>query len=228
LNRIVVRAASVAAFAIAAVSFGCDSSERAKSDTGTTAMNQPSPTGVATNAGSVTGPIEMVRDPAIHGAKLEITSGKAFVHISPDLQRILSDTLPDFVPYPISAYDSAVWASEIERDSTAVVPSVAIADFDGDGQSDVAMVGLARDSVAEVFVLTNANGNTGPRLVFMNRPQPANGSDKTDILLRRLDKETMADQFHVHVVGVQEDYIGKGSVIFYIERGVLQQIQTGD
>jgi hypothetical protein len=228
LNRIVVRAAAVATFAIAVISFGCNSGESAKSDSATAAMNQPSPTGVETNAGSVTGAIAMVKDPAIRGAKIEIKTGKAFVHISPNLERMLSDTLPGFVPFPISAYDSTVWASEVERDSTAVLPSVVIDDFDGDGQPDVAMVGVSRDSAAEVLLLTNANSRTGPRLLFMSRPQAANGSNKTEILLRRIAKETMADQYKVRVAGVEEEYIGKGAVVFYIERGALQQVQTGD
>jgi len=216
---------------VAGLLLACGSRDTSSDNTATTTpglQSQTTAAGARAGSEAISGPIAVVEDSALRGAKLEVTGGKALVHLPPDMLRVLSDSLPNFSPYPSSAYDSAVWASEMERDSTAIVPSVVVRDFDGDGMADVAMTGLSHDTTAAVIVLTNGPGNSGRRLLYILRPQSAFGSAKTEILLRGVDKQEMAKQYKIHVDAVEEEYIGKGSVIFYVERGLLRQIETGD
>jgi hypothetical protein len=142
--------------------------------------------------------------------------------------RILSDTLPGFAPFPISSYDSVIWASEIQRDSSSVLPSVAVADFDGDGQSDVAMFGLSHDSTAQIMLVSNASHGIGPRLIFLVPARWPIGSDKPDVLLRSIHQGSTVEGFKLRKEAVEKVDIGKGAVIYFLENGVLTQIPIGD
>ena len=174
----------------------------------------------------ISGP-RIVSDSLVARPGVQITRGEFVVQLPPAMSRLLFDSLTGFSPFPTSAYDSTVWASEQERDTTAILPSVVLGDFDGDGHSDVAMVGASHDSAAAV-IITGASGHGGPHLLFMSRPHPADRFGKTDVLLRAMNKQVMRDQYKVGADGVEEEYIGKGATIFYVENGTLRQIQTGD
>ncbi len=115
-----------------------------------------------------------------------------------------------------------------KRDPTATLPSVVVGDFDGDGQSDVAMIGISRDSIAGVMLLTNASDARGPMLLFMNRPRPSGSSRKSYVVLRIADKEMLFKELKLHRDAVEEESVGQGAVVFYVERGVLRQLQTSD
>ena len=213
---------------LAPTSLGCNSRGAPAENTGVKTSSAKAVIDSLTGPQLATGPIALLADSTLRGAKLEIRAGKATVRLSPAMFRTLSDSLPQFVLYPTSAYDSAVWASELDRDSTAILPSVVTGDFDADGQTDVALNGLSHGNTAEIILLSDIAAASRPTLLFMNRPRPAGAPYKTDVLLRVIDKQVMWDQFHVNVAGVQEEFIGKGSVIFYIDRGALREIQTGD
>ncbi len=207
---------------------GCSTPDNTRQETATKELTTSSTAAAPVpSVNSASGPIGVLADPSARGAKLEVVAGKAIVRLPPGMLQLLSDSLPGFAPFPISSYDPMVWASEVERDSSAVLPSVVIADFDGDGQADVAMVGLSHDSTAEIMLVTDATGKTGTHLLFMNRPRSAIGSAKADVLLRKVHQEVMSQQFKVRKAAVEEVDIGKGSVVFYVDGGVLRQIQTG-
>jgi hypothetical protein len=136
--------------------------------------------------------------------------------------------VPGFAPYASAAYDSETIAAVIERDSSSILPSIVIGDFDGDGQSDVAMIGISRDSVADVMLLTNATRAGAPKLLFMNRPRSSGGSSKSDVVLRIADKQLMVKKLKLSKDAVEEVDLGRGGVVFYVDRGVLRQLQTSD
>lgn len=169
----------------------------------------------------------IVSDSLVAQPGVQIRRGEFVVQMPPAMSRLLFDSLTGFSPFPTSAYDSAVWASEQERDTTAILPSVVVGDFDGDGRSDVAMVGASHDSAAAI-IITGGSSHVAPHLLFMSRLHPADKSGKTDVLLRTMNKEVMRDQYKVGADGVEEEYIGKGATIFYVENGALRQIQPGD
>lgn len=174
------------------------------------------------------GPVIIVADSNSSGARLEVRSGHAVLHLPAVAFKTLADSLPGFAPFPVSAYDSAVWITEVERDSTAVLPSVILDDFDGDKRVDVAMVGVSRDTTAEIMLLSNRTNTATSDLLFMNPRRSGNLSEKTDVLLRAIRADEMASRFRVQRGGVEAVDVGKGSVIFYWDNGILKQIQTGD
>ena len=177
---------------------------------------------------SPTGPVRIVADSNAAGVRLEVTSGQPVLHVPMGAFKTLSDSLPGFAPFPVSAYDSTVWTTEAERDSARVSPSVVVGDFDGDARADVAMVGISRDTTAEVILLSNPANRGGSNLLFMNPRRSGTGSAKAGVLLRAVGANEMASRFRVQRDGVEVVDVGKGSVVFYWDNAVLKQIQTGD
>jgi hypothetical protein len=174
------------------------------------------------------GPVSVVADSSAHSARFEDKSGNAIVYLPTRMARLLSDSLPGFAPYSTAAYDSVIINLVAERDSTATLPSVVVGDFDGDGQSDVAMIGISRDSIAGVMLLTNAKDARGPMLLFMDRPRPSGSSRKSYVVLRIADKELIFKELKLHRDAVEEEAAGQGAIVFYVDRGVLRQLQTSD
>jgi hypothetical protein len=174
------------------------------------------------------GPVSVVADSSARSARLEDKLGNAIVYLPARMARLLSGSLPGFAPYSTSAYDPEIINLVAKRDSTASLPSVVVGDFDGDGQSDVAMIGISRDSMAVVMLLTNASGARGPMLLFMNRPRPSGGSGKSGVVLRIADRQLISKELNPHREAVEEEAVGQGAVVFYVDRGVLRQLQTSD
>ena len=174
-----------------------------------------------------TGPVIVRSDSSGRGTRIEVKSDTLIVQLPKKIAELLFDSLPAFTPFSRQAYDSSTVALA-ERDSTIRVPSVVVGDFDGDGLSDVAMIGISRDSEAEVMLLTNQNGGGGPRLLFMTPLRPTDHSGKSEIILRPADQRLIPKEPNVRRDGVEEVWVGKGAVVFYVDRGVLRQIQTGD
>jgi len=175
-----------------------------------------------------TGPVSVVADSSTRSARFEVESGNAIVHLPLRMAELLSDSLPGFAPYSTAAYDSETIKWAARRDSAPTVPSVAIGDFDGDGLPDVALIGISRDSVAAVMILTNSTNTRGPFLFFINRPRPTVASRKSDVILRIADKQLVSKELNLHRDAVEEVAVGRGAVVFYVDGGVLRQLQTGD
>jgi hypothetical protein len=209
---------------------GCGSGDArrqqtARQDTALRSTPTDSPSAISQRP---TGPVSVVVDSSAHGARLEDKSGTAIVYIPARMARLLSDSLPGFAPYSTASYDPEIVNSVAERDSATTLPSVVVGDFDGDGHSDVAMIGISRDSIAGVMLLTNASDPRGPMLLFMNRPRPSGSSRKSYVVLRIADKEMLLKELKLHRDAVEEESVGQGAVVFYVDRGVLRQLQTSD
>lgn len=173
-------------------------------------------------------PVTIVADSNASGAQLEVRLGHAVLHLPATAYKTLSDSLPGFAPFPVSSYDSAVWASEVDRDSSAVAPSIVLGDFDGDKRADVAMVGVSRDTAVEIILLSKTTDAGGSNLLPINPRRAGVSSAKADVLLRRISADVMANQFQVSKDAVEVVDIGKGSEIFYWDNGRLKQIQSSD
>jgi hypothetical protein len=184
----------------------------------------PPPRSVVGPASDSAPAISLTSDSTAPSPWIQSESGRAVVHVPPEMLTVLYDTLPGFVPFPPWAYNAQVLVGWRDETPPAAPLSVAVGDFDGDGRADLAMIGNFRDSTARILLVSNRQTGTGPRLVFLGPRWPAVRMGDNDTYLRRADRSVLQRDAD----GVEEITEGKGAVIFYLDHGTLRMVQTSD
>jgi hypothetical protein len=174
-------------------------------------------------------------DSAVAEARLEIIANEYVLRISPSMARALEDSLPDFKPIPRSEFHKSVLSWVAEHDSLARPLSVVIGDFDGDGRRDVAMMGVSRDTSATVMVFARSDSVHGNQILYIHRPLRSVRTWPAETFLRlvRRGPLTVEGEDKPFVIPLRADAVEvvgyeKGSVLYYLEGGVLRQIITSD
>jgi len=176
----------------------------------------------------------LVVDSAVIAARLDIIGNEYVLRISPSMARALQDSLPDFRPIPRSEFHKSVLSWVATDDSVSRPLSVVIGDFDGDGQRDAAMMGVSRDTSATVMVLARSDSTSGSQLLYIHRPLRSVRTWPAETFLRfvRRGPLTVKGEMTV-VIPLRADALEvvgyeKGSVLYYLDGGVLRKIITSD
>jgi hypothetical protein len=176
----------------------------------------------------------LVSDSSVSDARLDVIANEYVLRISLSMARVLQDSLPDFAPTPRKEFDKSVLSWVAGDDSLARPLSVAVGDFDGDGQQDAAMTGVSRDTSATVLVLARPDAISRRQIVYIHRPLRSVRTWPASTFLRLVRRGPFTVEIEVKaVIALPADaveWVGfeKGSVLYYLDRGKLREVLTAD
>lgn len=175
----------------------------------------------------------LVVDSAMRDARLDIVGNEYVLRISRAMAQTLQDSLPDFRPVPRSEFHKSVVSWVGTSDTLSRPLSVVVGDFDADGQQDVAMMGVSRDTSATVMILARSDG-TGSRILYIHRPLRSVRTWPAETYLRFVRRGPLKVEGEMTIViplrGDAVEVVGfeKGSVLYYLDGGVLHEVITSD
>ena len=174
------------------------------------------------------GDVRVVGDSSARGPRIDSTATGLLVRLPAAMARLLFDSLPAFSPLSNSGYDSGTVAWAVGIDPATQLLSAVLGDFDADGSKDIAMHGNFGDSTASVMILSNSSTAGLPRLLFFgSRPSRSHKTDY-EVLLRRPDPSLILEAYGLSRDAVESVHIGKGAVVYFIDKGLLRGFDTAD
>jgi hypothetical protein len=175
----------------------------------------------------------LVVDTAVTDARLDITGNEYVLRISLAMAQALQDSLPEFRPVPRSEFHKSVLSWVATSDTLSRPLSVVVGDFDADGQQDAAMMGVSGDTSATVMVLARSGG-TGSRILYIHRPLRSVRTWPAETYLRFVRRGPLKVEGEMTILiplrGDAVEVVGfeKGSVLYYLDGGVLHEVITSD
>jgi hypothetical protein len=175
----------------------------------------------------------LVVDSALNDARLDIVGNEYVLRISPSMARVLQDSLPEFTPVPRSEFHKSVLSWVATSDSISRPLSIVVGDFDDDGRQDAAMMGVSRDTSATVMVLARSDG-TPSQIFYIHRPLRSVRTWPAETFLRLVRRGPLKVEGEMPIVislrGDAVEVVGfeKGSVLYYLDGGLLHEIITSD
>ena len=165
--------------------------------------------------------------------RLELRGDEYVVHIPAAMAKVLYDSLSEFAPRPLSAWEPAVVAHLTSRSPGAVLPSVVLGDFNGDSKLDIAMAGNSGPTYAMFMLLAKSDSVPEPKILLIGWGEAATGMADSYIgLVRpqtiRVSPELEPQPLELRTDALLDVTIEKAAVMYYLDRGVIRRYLTSD
>jgi hypothetical protein len=173
----------------------------------------------------------IIIDSGLTEAKFEHTAREFILRLPTDMAQALYDSLPEFVPYQVSAWSPEAVHYTDWRSNGGAIPSLVVGDFNGDSKQDVAMQGSAKNASGFFILLAKSDSVRQSALLFAIRLDPQDVDPDIYMGLIRPQEfqgDSEREPFELRTDAVMHGYSDKAASIYFVRGGAIASYNVSD